>query len=237
LKPDHHDNDPRTTVIIVNNTQPAAAPAAEVTQAPTTVVANPAPAQQPYDPNTQYSQYPQQYPQQYPNQYPSQQQYDPNSQYNQQYNPNTQYNPAGVPIPAVQPVVEGIIPVTPAVEGSVTPAVPTQTPPVVGETTNSQTPDMVSSAAMTDTSTPPVVDPSVETSTTSTTILTNTSVPIVALNNRMGEAVEQKRPIVTDSLAPRSSESKTENGGSHLKYSLTVLSLSLVYQLAIKSLL
>lgn len=75
------------------------------------------------------------------------------------------------------------------------------------------------------------------TTTTSTTILTNSSVPIAALSTRVGEAVEQRSASVTNQAAPNASESKTENTGSHLNYSFTVLSLALIYQVAIKSLL
>lgn len=259
FKPDSHHDEGKTTVIIVNNTQPAAAPAAV---APAPVEAAPPAQQYPQQPYPQQP-YPQQYPQQYdPNQQQYNQQYNPNQPYNpnQQYDPNQQYNPnqqftapGQVPLPvpvdgspaALPPAVDGSVASPSAVEGQVpavavegqVPAVAVdgvQSTPVVADPSAIATSPESTTQLLSDSS--PVVSSDVTTP-ASSTVLANNSNPIVALSARDGEVIEQKAATITNQEAPKASESKTENAGAHLKYSFIVLSLSLVYQLAIKSLL
>lgn len=231
-RPDHNQ-DPKTTVIIVNNTAPAAAPAESTVTQPTLT-----------------SQYPQQpYPQQYPGYYPQQPYpYDPNNPYQQpppQYYPGQQpppqYYPGQQPypqqpypqqpLPVAQPVgapVDGVQ--TPAVGDTSTIAVPvavvqdgtTAAATIAGETT------LAGDVTVT-------TVPSVEISTSAG--LTNTSVPINAKSSIDGETVEQKSVTVQNQENPKASQSTAENSGISMEKSISVLTLSMLYHILAKYLL
>jgi len=197
--------------------------------------------QQPYDPNAYNQQQPYN-----PNQ---QQPYNPNQQQyqNPAYDPNQQYNAAMMP-PAVAPVVSAdtVQPTTAtSADPSVQPASPIEnnsTQAAAVEVTSAISPgtEIASQATVTDSSSSsaPVSSNIEMTTTASATVLANNSNPIPALNTRgVGEAVEQKTASVTNQEAPRSSESKAENGAFSVEHSLAVLSLPLLFHTAAKWLL
>jgi hypothetical protein len=235
------DNDPKTTVVYVTQ-PPAAAPVAAaepVTQAPVQQPAvqpvQPYP-QQPY-PQQSYPQQPYPYDPNNPQQYNPQQQpyspqpYDPNQQ--QQYNPAA---PVAVPVPAGDAP-----PQSPPAEAQTAPP----TIPVAAETTAPPAPavDSTVNAALTGSSTSSPLEvssipPPEITTLPSSTILANNPVSAVpAKSERMGEVVEQKMATVVDQPVPKPSESKVENAGAALTYSVTLFLLSFAFQFVSKSLL
>jgi hypothetical protein len=220
-------DDPKTTVIYVNNTQPAAAPPAPEVAAPAPQV--PVPAQNP-PVQAAPEQYPQQtYPQQtYPQQTYPQDQY-PQNQYPQQQYPQNQYPQQQYPNQYPQP--QAPVQYDPN-------QAPTVAPPIVGETTvanasNAETSTVVSGESTT-------LSPASQESTTagSTTITDSNGVsPINALNSRAEETVELRSSTHTHQSAPITGENKkASNSVSPLQYSIVMLSLSVVYQMIVKSL-
>lgn len=239
-----HD-DPKTTVIILNNTQPAAAaPAGEttVTQLPMTSQVPQQYPNQPYQGPYPNQPYPGQYPNQpYPGQYPNQpyQGYNPNdpyNQYNQQYpgqqpypqQPYPQQPPVPGTLPVVSTPVEGAQPLVNESSTAIPAPVSVNQEVTTGATISGETTTGVAGEATT-------IPPSVEVSTSAG--LTNTSVPINANSNVAGEIVEQKSVTTTNQENPKASESKAENSGISLQNSMSVLSLSVLYHIFVKYLL
>ncbi|KAG5675909.1 hypothetical protein PVAND_005768 [Polypedilum vanderplanki] len=219
------NDDPKQTVIIVNNTQPAQAAAASPVETPANQPINnnanvpPAnyPPQQGYDQN--YNPQQQQYqPQQNYNQQPN---YDPN-QNQQQFAPQ-QFNPA------LQQQFNNQAQSVPVLNNE-NPTEQTQSPVQENTELPKSDPEITTTIHPEQTTT---ISASEVLSTTSDMKMTVEKgiTPPDALNSRASETVELKDVPVNHQTSPQTSSGKLHNNGSHLQYSFIMLALSVVYNI------